>query len=186
MGELYLALIHAPVYNKHMEKIVTSITNLDLHDIARSAATYGVRAYYVVHPAQTQQDLANRIMDFWREGYGAEYNPHRFEAFRKVRLVSSLEEALTDIHRENHDKNVFTVATDARLYPNSIEYGELRLKIEKSEDVFFLLLGTGWGLMREKIEKTDYILKPVYGEGDYNHLSVRSAAAIILDRLRGH
>ncbi|MCK4696288.1 MAG: RNA methyltransferase, partial [Candidatus Cloacimonetes bacterium] len=28
-----------------------------------------------------------------------------------------------------------------------------------------------------------YILKPIKGVGNYNHLSVRSAAAIVLDRL---
>ena len=50
-AELYVALIHAPVYNKKMEIIATSITNLDLHDIARSSATFGVHSYYVVHPA---------------------------------------------------------------------------------------------------------------------------------------
>jgi hypothetical protein len=31
----------------------------------------------------------------------------------------------------------------------------------------------------------DYTLKPIYGPVDYNHLSVRAACAIILDRLRG-
>jgi len=77
------------------------------------------------------------------------------------------------------------VATDARLYPNTIEYGELRRRLEETEDVFLLLFGTGWGLLKEDMEKADYILKPIYGFGEYNHLSVRSAAAIILDRLRG-
>ena len=185
MGELYLALIHAPVYNKHMEQVATSITNLDLHDIARSSSTFGVNAYYIVHPAQAQQDLARRIMSFWREGYGAEYNPDRFEAFARVRLVSQLEEVLEDIKIQQKGKKVYTVATDARLYPNTIEYGDLRRRLEETEDVFLLLLGTGWGLLKEDMEKADYILKPIYGHGEYNHLSVRSAAAIILDRLRG-
>jgi hypothetical protein len=35
------------------------------------------------------------------------------------------------------------------------------------------------------MKKFDYILEPVYGPGEYNHLSVRSAVAIILDRLAG-
>lgn len=185
MGELYVALIHAPVYNKNMEEVATSITNLDLHDIARSSTTFGVKAYYVVHPAPAQQDLARRIMGFWREGYGAEYNPDRYEAFSRVRLVSCLQEALSDIEKEHQGRKVFTVATDARLYPNTIEYSELRRKLDESEDLFLLLFGTGWGLLKEEVEKADYILKPVYGYGPYNHLSVRSAAAIILDRLRG-
>ena len=185
MGELYLALIHAPVYNKNMEQVATSITNLDLHDIARSSSTYGVSAYYIVHPAQAQQDLARRIMGFWREGYGAEYNPDRYEAFSKVRLVAQLSDALKDIDDQQKGKKIHTVATDARLYLNTIEYSELRQRLEETEDVFLLLLGTGWGLLKEDMEKADYILKPIYGHGEYNHLSVRSAAAIILDRLRG-
>lgn len=186
MGELYVALIHAPVYNKNMEQIATSITNLDLHDIARSAITYGVKSYYVVHPGQAQQDLARRIMGFWREGYGAEYNPNRYEAFELVHLASTLEEVITDIKNANPGKNVFTTATDARLYPNTITYTDLRSRLENTEDVFLVLFGTGWGIIKEDMEKSDFILQPVYGYGEYNHLSVRSAAAIILDRLRGH
>lgn len=185
MGELYLALIHTPVYNKNMEVVATSITNLDLHDIARSAVTFGVLAYYIVHPAPAQQDLARRIMGFWREGYGAQYNPNRFEAFSRVRLVPFLEEALVQIRKQHPSKNIYTVATDARLYPNTIGYEALRKRLEESEDIFLLLFGTGWGMIKEEMEKADYILKPVYGPGEYNHLSVRSAAAIILDRLRG-
>ncbi|HHV65214.1 MAG TPA: RNA methyltransferase [Peptococcaceae bacterium] len=185
MGELYVALIHAPVYNKHMETIATSITNLDLHDIARSSATFGVKAYYVIHPAPAQRDLARRIMSFWLEGYGAEYNPDRYEAFERVRLVATWQEALADIKNEQLGKKVYSVATDARLYPNTIEYRELREKLNSEEDVYVLLFGTGWGLLKEDVEKADYILKPIYGPGEYNHLSVRSAAAIILDRLRG-
>ena len=55
MGDLYVALLHAPVYNKNMETIATSITNLDIHDIARSTTTYGVKRYYIVHPAEAQR-----------------------------------------------------------------------------------------------------------------------------------
>lgn len=47
-----------------------------------------------------------------------------------------------------------------------------------------LVLGTGWGLVEEILEKADVILEPIRGMGDYNHLSVRAAAAIMLDRLR--
>ena len=184
-AELYVVLIHAPVYNKNMETIATSITNLDLHDIARSSATFGVHSYYVVHPAPSQQDLARRIMGFWREGYGAQYNPDRYEAFARVRLVSTLQQALVEISAEQKGKKVYTVATDARLYPNTIEYRDLRQMLEQTDDVFVILLGTGWGLLKEDVEAADYILKPIYGYGEYNHLSVRSAAAIILDRLRG-
>ena len=185
MGELYVALVHAPVYNKNKEHIVTSITNLDLHDIARCSATFGVRAYYVVHPGPSQRDLACRIMGFWREGYGAEYNPDRYQAFEIVRLAPNLEEMRNEIGQEQAGKKVYTIATDACLYPNTITYSELRSKLETNDDVYVLLFGTGWGIVQEEMEKADYILEPIYGFEEYNHLSVRSAAAIILDRLRG-
>jgi hypothetical protein len=54
-----------------------------------------------------------------------------------------------------------------------------------SESPFLLLLGTGWGLTEECFESADLILEPIAGAGQYNHLSVRSAAAIMLDRLVG-
>lgn len=185
LADLYLALIHAPVYNKNMQTVATSITNLDLHDIARCAATFGVKRYYVVHPAPAQQDLAKRIMGFWQEGYGAEYNPDRQEAFARVSLAGDLNEVEADIEQEQ-GQNPLRVATDARKYPNTITYTGLRRRLETESSPVLLLLGTGWGLIKEVVESADLILEPVYGPGEYNHLSVRSAAAIILDRLRGH
>ncbi|MGE4271516.1 MAG: RNA methyltransferase [Desulfitobacterium sp.] len=185
MGDLYIALIHAPVYNKNMETIATSITNLDIHDIARSSTTYGVKRYYIVHPAQAQQELARRIMGYWQEGFGAEYNPNRQEAFARVKLLSELAEVEEEIYQEQGRKPL-KIATDARRYPNTLDYATVRAKIEKGEDPMLLLFGTGWGLHKDVMASCDIILEPIYGPGEWNHLSVRSAAAIILDRLRGH
>ncbi len=56
--------------------------------------------------------------------------------------------------------------------------------IEDRETPLFLLFGTGWGLTQEVKDSSDYVLAPIEGKG-YNHLSVRSAVAIILDRLLG-
>jgi len=39
-------------------------------------------------------------------------------------------------------------------------------------------------LTKEVKDDSDYVLAPIEGKG-YNHLSVRSAVAIILDRLLG-
>jgi len=50
MGKVYVALIHHPVYNKRKEIVSTCITGFDLHDIARSALTFGVSKYFVVNP----------------------------------------------------------------------------------------------------------------------------------------
>jgi hypothetical protein len=185
MGDLYIALIHAPVYNKNMETVATSITNLDIHDIARSATTYGVKRYFIVHPAEAQRALAQRIMGYWQEGFGAEYNPNRQEAFARVKLAHELAEVEEEIIAEQ-GKRPLRVATDARRYSNTLSYAEVRRKIEETDDPLLLLFGTGWGLLKEVMESCDIILEPIYGPGEWNHLSVRSAAAIILDRLRGH
>jgi hypothetical protein len=185
VADIYLALIHAPVYNKNMETVATSITNLDLHDIARSSTTYGIKRYYVVHPAEAQRQLAQRIMGFWQEGYGAEYNPDRQEAFSRVKIAEDLAEVYAEIKAEQGIAPL-KVATDARKYPNTVSYTQLRKDIEMSNVPILLLFGTGWGLLKEDMETMDQILEPIYGPTDYNHLSVRSAVAIILDRLRGH
>ncbi|MGI6119713.1 MAG: RNA methyltransferase [Desulfosporosinus sp.] len=185
MADLYLALIHAPVYNKNMETVATSITNLDLHDIARCSTTYGLKRYFVVHPAESQRQLAKRIMSFWQDGYGAVYNPDRQEAFTRVKIVENLTEVYAEIEAEQGVTPI-KVATDARKYPNTITYAQLREDIETKEVPILLLFGTGWGLLKENVRWMDRILEPIYGPTEYNHLSVRSAVAIILDRLCGH
>ena len=82
-------------------------------------------------------------------------------------------------------KRPYVVTTDARTYANTISYKELRQKREEDDTPILLLFGTGYGMTKETMEKFDFILEPIYGAGEYNHLSVRSAAAIILDRLAG-
>ena len=56
----------------------------------------------------------------------------------------------------------------------------------QQRDAFLLLLGTGWGLAEELMTHCEYILAPIYGLTPYNHLPVRVAAGIMLDRLLGH
>ena len=66
----------------------------------------------------------------------------------------------------------------------SMSYEKARGIIQEDKAVI-LLFGTAWGLHEEVMKKTDSILDPVSGKTGYNHLSVRTAAAIILDRLAG-
>ncbi|MDD4587029.1 MAG: RNA methyltransferase [Heliobacteriaceae bacterium] len=181
---VYIGLVHYPVYNKKGELIATSVTNLDLHDISRIGATYAVAGYLVIHPHLAQQRLVAEILHYWVEGYGAEYNPDRKQALQGLTTVSSLAEAIGLIER-NEGRRPKIVTTDARLFPNSIGYCPLRRKISTEEGPWLLLFGTGFGLDRQTTESADYILEPVWGRGEYNHLSVRSAVAIILDRLLG-
>ncbi|TDX51962.1 RNA methyltransferase [Orenia marismortui] len=186
MGEpkFYLALVHNPVYNKRMEVITTTVTNFDLHDIARSSRTYNVKKYYIVNHLKSQQNLVNKMREYWSGDFGSEYNPDRKEAFSVIDVKSELDDVIEDI-KEIEGEDPVLVTTDARIYPNTITYKDLREKIHTEDRPYLVLLGTGWGLTKEVMTSTEYILEPVYGAGDYNHLSVRSAAAIILDRLLG-
>ena len=87
MAPVYIGLIHYPIYNKHMEVVTTALTNYDLHDIARTAKTYDVKRYFIVHPVEAQREMANRIMNHWKTGGGVKYNVNRKEAFEETELV---------------------------------------------------------------------------------------------------
>jgi len=180
---LYLALIHYPVYNRNGEVIASAVTNLDLHDISRAARTYGVRTFYVVTPLEDQQRLANTIVSYWVRGAGAVYNPTRKAALDLIKIKGSLDEVTEDI-AQNGAGFPQTVATDARPYSGNISFDELSRMVMSSRPCL-LLFGTAWGLSVEFIAKADYVLAPIRAGADYNHLSVRSAVAIVLDRLLG-
>lgn len=181
---IYLSLIHNPVYNKNMKVITTTVTNFDLHDIARVSRTYNLAKYYIVNHLDSQQEFVGKMQDYWSSDFGAEYNSDRQEAFKVVEVKPDLEAVLDEIEAET-GKSPVVIATDARKYDNTISYKELRNDIAKEQYPYLILLGTGWGLTQEVVKEADYVLEPIYGRGDYNHLSVRSAASIILDRLIG-
>ena len=88
-----LALVHYPVYDKNHQVVATAVTNLDLHDIARAAKTFGLHRYYVVTPVPEQREMAERISRHWLEGWGATYNPKRKAALELMEVASSLESA---------------------------------------------------------------------------------------------
>ena len=181
-----LALIHHPIFNKHGEKITTTVTNLDLHDISRVGKTYDIERYYVVNHLESQQALIKRMKDYWTGGFGAEYNQNRHQAFSVLEIADTLSQVINKIVEEN-GKRPHLVATDASPFPRCISYEEMRTQIIESngQEHFLLVFGTGWGLTEETLEECDFFLEPIYGRGEFNHLSVRSAVSIILDRLLG-
>lgn len=183
MPNLYVALTHYPVVNKEGSVIASALTNLDLHDISRAAKTYGLNSFFVVTPLEDQKLLAKRIIAHWTDGFGAAYNPHRRSALELIRIRDSLSTVYDEVAAEQNDYPV-TVATCARKYPASISYEKLRAMLDNGKS-YVLILGTAWGLAEEFIFSADYVLEPIAGNTDYNHLSVRSAAAIIFDRLLG-
>jgi len=184
MADLYLALLHHPVLDKNGLVVTTAVTNMDIHDIARSARTYGVRAFYVATPVRALQVLAAKIMEHWQTGYGSTYNTTRKDALSLVRLERDLDGIILAMERETGMRPRL-VATSARSGPKRTTFAGLRSQLEASPDPYLIVLGTGWGLAPEVTERADVMLEPLRGPSDYNHLSVRSAAAVILDRLRG-
>jgi hypothetical protein len=180
---LDIALIHYPVINKTGETIGSAVTNLDIHDIARAARTFGVDHYYIVTPYSDQQALVTEILDHWRTGHGATYNPARKAALDRVKISETLGATIAQV-TEQRGRRPLILTTSARTQKNSISYRETRKRIDDREPII-LLFGTAHGLAPEVTETADYALPPIESTTDYNHLSVRSAVSIILDRLLG-
>lgn len=179
---LYIALLHYPVYNKEAKIVTTAIANTDIHDIARAAKTYGVNGFYIIHPIKEQRDLAQKIVDHWRYGYGAGFNKYRKEAFDLIAVTESLQIVVSDItHKTGHKPKI--IATGANFSGNVLKFNECRKILLNTELPHLLLFGTGSGISDEVIDKSDYKIEPIKGVSGYNHLSVRSAVAIILDKI---
>jgi hypothetical protein len=177
----YIALLHHPVYDRTGSVVATAITNLDIHDLARSTRTFGVAAYYLVTPLERQRELAHRIVGHW----DGEDGP-RAEALKKVRVAPTLADVVTAITNERGAPRVVATAARVRDGKKTIDYAGLReMAGAEQERPLLVLFGTGWGLAESVIEESDQVLSPIAGADGYNHLSVRSAAAIILDRLFG-
>jgi hypothetical protein len=182
-SNLYIGLVHHPIYDKRREVVATAITNFDIHDIARCAKTFGVGGFFIITPLESQAQLAKRIIRHWVEGTGSVYNPTRKESLSLVRVSRTIDEADREIS-DFWQKKVRRVATGASPHHKNIDFGFLKKLLIDENTPFFILFGTGWGLTQEVKDSSDYVLAPIGGEG-YNHLSVRSAVAIILDRLLG-
>ena len=184
MSPLYIALLHHPVYDKNGAVVTTAVTNMDVHDLARLARTFGLCGVYVSTPVATLRRLVERIMQHWDSGPGATYNRTRREALALVRLAPDLETVVADIERECGVLPRI-VATSAREGGRRITFATLRQRLHGAARPELLVLGTGWGLTEDVLERADETLEPIRGTAGYNHLSVRTAAAIILDRLLG-
>lgn len=184
MADLFVALIHYPVLDRNGRVVTSAITSLDLHDIARSARTYDVRGMYVVHPVAEQREFALRVLDHWRLDHGRLYDSRRREALDLVEVVEDLEAALkaAALIAKSFPLLVYTSASASC----GASYAELRSKIENTAGVpIMLMFGTGFGLAPAMRDRADVIIQAVRGPGEYNHLSVRAAASVILDRLAG-
>jgi len=182
--DVYISLLHFPVYDKNRRIVTTAVTNMDIHDIARAARTYDLAGYFVVTPIREQQAMVQELIDHWTDGAGGEYNPIRREAFGLLRVVPDFDAARAEVQRRDGAPPL-TVGTSARPNPRALSFDALRRRCEADDGSMILTLGTGWGLEKKFFDSLDAVLEPIDGGCGYNHLSVRSAAAIMLDRLRG-
>ena len=179
---LYVALLHYPVYNKNGAVVTTAIANMDIHDIARTVKTYAAGGFYIVNPIEEQRSLAQEIVHHWREGYGARYNPFRRAAFELIKIEKSLQAVLDDII-DRTGRQPKTIVTGAKFTENVLKYAELQSLLKNGHCDYLLIFGTGSGISDELINASDFKLESIKGASGYNHLSVRSAVAIILDRI---
>ncbi len=188
---LYVALVHHPVIIEGKHSGTSSLTNLDIHDIARSARSYGLGGFYVLNPLEDQQEILHGILQHWLHGQANKNYGARARALSLVRPMSFIEDAIGHIEQ--------LTGTRPMLLGSSAQWGESikskskhampsYISFSKVRDVLsnhpaLILLGTGHGLAPEVLQSCDALLRPVRFLGDYNHLSVRAAAAIMFDRI---
>jgi hypothetical protein len=145
--------------------------------------TFGIELCYIVTPLPRQRQITEQLIHHWQQGYGATYNPLRSEALKKVAIRNDMDEMLAEIRQDGEPIVIGTSSLEREQ--KAIGYGGLHRWIEREERPFLLLFGTGWGLTEETVELCEKMLMPIKGAGEYNHLSLRVALGIILDRIFG-
>jgi hypothetical protein len=182
--DISVALLHEGMVDRAGNTVTTSLTLIDVHDFARSSRTFGIQNVFVVHPSVALRRLAGVLKNHWEEGFGASYNPNRKDALEIARLVAHLDDAIQEIEQRTGHYPII-VATSARDGNDRMSYTDFRELATVSQKPYLILFGTGWGMGPELLARAEIFLKPIFGPGEYNHLSVRSACAIILDRIMG-
>jgi hypothetical protein len=187
MRRVAAALLHHPVVDRQGQVVTTAITNLDLHDIARSAHTYGLSDFFVTHPIAAQRELAERVREHWVNGSGARRIPDRTPPMRALRVVGALDQAVAGLAAEEGVELWTTSARPPDGESGALDHGEARARLQTQGAAVLIVFGTGWGLAPEIVRRADYNLAPILSPraDGYNHLSVRAAAAILFDRLLG-
>ena len=181
----YVMEVHYPVLDKRGEKSSTAITGMDLHDIARACRTYGIKKYLLVTPLAQQREMVKRIASHWTEGWGASYNQDRSEAFSTLKIFASVNRALKWIG-EREKTEPFKIATTAKSVEGAVHWLSLKRRILEEDLSPVFIFGTGWGLHEDILKEADSVMTPIAGGLDsWNHLSVRSAVSITLDRFFG-
>lgn len=181
----YAVIMYDQVLTKDENVTTTSIKSLDIHDIARACKTYGIEKLFIVTPLKDQKSIAKEFLKFWLETDGRVYNESRYKAVKNVVVVDSFSQVTEFISNQNDSLNPIILTTSAkRNTKKSITFND-QSKIWAHKKPVVIVFGTGSGLNEQMIEKSDYLFVPIDGMSGYNHLSVRSAAAIVFDRWLG-
>lgn len=182
----YVALMHNDMMLKEGRIGPTSVTSIDIHDIARSSTTYGLKNFFVVTNLKDQQKMVQKMLSFWvDEKIGGDYNNKRHHAVLSVRLENELDDVIMAIEKKEGKKPLI-IGTSARQQDaqQAITYFDQEIVWQHDRPVLFLF-GTGSGMSEKLLQRCDYMLPPLQSYYDFNHLSVRSAVAIILDKWLG-
>ena len=187
---LSFCLVHYPVSLGPKKIGASSLTNLDIHDIARISRSYAMGSFYPVTPLGDQLRVLEEILRHWTRGPGGTGNADRAQALGLVQPATSLEEAVAHMTAQ-HGTRPRLVASSAvwpakgkASKPESMPMTPRDVRRWCDQGPVMLCLGTAQGLAPEVLEQCEGTLRPVRFLG-YNHLSVRSAAAILADRILG-
>lgn len=182
----YAVLMHDEVRMKDGTSGTSSIASLDIHDIARSSTTYGIKGYFIVTRLKDQLKLFETFLNFWQSEDGLEYNQSRHKAVSIIQPAQSLTDVVEKITQIEKTAPII-IATCARKREQKLPFLDFHSQgmVWAQKKPILFVFGTAHGLSDSVINRADYILLPINGMTLYNHLSVRSAAAIVFDRWLG-
>lgn len=181
-SRVHIVLRHDNMQGRNQQTIHTSVTQIDLHDFSRLSATYALGGFHCVTQLQSQLDLCRDMLTFWREDLAKNYNPDRVAALAKLHIHDDFENVVDMVGRQNGQPPIL-IGTSAKPHHKNLDFPEVSRIIGNSGRPALVLFGTGWGMKPEQLERCDWVLPPIAGLDGYNHLSVRCAAAVIVDRL---
>lgn len=164
----------------------SSVTSIDIHDLARSCATYGLKKYYIVTRLEAQQRIVNNFLSFWHDDEAIKLNESRAFALANTILFPEISDVIKDIE-EKEGLTPITIVTSSRRYiehMNMINFSDQGMIWQKNRPVLFIF-GTSHGISPALMNMFHYKLVPIEGLCEFNFLSVRAAVAIVLDRWLG-
>lgn len=189
-----IALVHHPVFDRTGAVVTSAVTNLDIHDLARSARTFGLARYFVVTPIESQRAKAEHIAAAWQElaaasgprgpGGGADGRASALRIVTPIESVTAAIEALTA--QFGRAPWVIATSADPARFPAAARVTPAGLTSALAAapgQPALVLFGTGWGLVDDALPAVTHLLPPIESRTGWNHLSVRSAAAIVLAEL---